>query len=56
MQVHNIYVLVAIHVNHHTDSEQTLLVSLTLASASMSVFTTSRCPLELAIHNGLVPP
>ena len=33
----------------------TVVAGLTLASASISVFTTSRCPLKLATCNGLQP-
>ena len=42
------------HVNHQlsTDPEQILSARLTLAPASMSLFTTSKCPLKLAANNG----
>ena len=45
------------HVNHQlsTDPKQSSLATLTLAPTSMSLFTTSQCPLKLAANNGLPP-
>ena len=45
------------HLNHQlsTDPKQYLLAPLTLAPASMSLFTTSQCPFKLAANNGLPP-